>query len=149
VDGDHRAEGARQDLEDLLRSPALGQSTIVMHDTMNEEVRAAFHRIEWAAYPHVTYVDLSFTQLDHSLTGLHERWGGLGLVVVDASRSNGCRRGVVPRRQGVPAHAVEIGWRLTVPLRALGRAIRHRVKDLLVRLGLGRHINRRDAGRPD
>ena len=136
VDGDHRGAGARQDLEDLLRSPALRQSTIVMHDTMNEEVRGAFNRIEWAAYPHVAYVDLSFVQLDASLDGLRERWGGLGLVVVDATRSNGCRRGVVPRRKGVAAHALEIGWRLTVPARALARVIRHGVKDLLVRVGL-------------
>jgi hypothetical protein len=136
VDGDHRAAGARQDLEDLLRSPALRQSTIVMHDTMNEEVRAAFQSIDWAAYPHVAYVDLSFTQLDQSRVGFRERWGGLGLVLVDASGSSGCRRGVVPRREGLPAHAEEIGWRLTAPVRALVRAIRHRVKDLLVRLGL-------------
>jgi len=120
-----------------------------MHDTMNEEVRAAVQSIEWTAYPHVAYVDLSFTQLDQSRAGLRERWGGLGLVLVDASRSNGCRRGVVPYRKGIRAHAVEIGWRLTVPLRAVGRAIRHRVKDMLVRLGVGAHINRRGSGRPD
>ena len=47
-----------------------------MHDTMNEEVRGAFDRIEWAAYPHVAYVDLSFMQLDASLDGLRERWEG-------------------------------------------------------------------------
>jgi hypothetical protein len=149
VDGDHRATGARQDLEDLLRSPAIRQSTIVMHDTMNEEVRSAFRSIDWADYPHVAYVDLSFTQLDQSRTGLRERWGGLGLVLVDASRSSGCRRGVVRRREGLSAHAVEIGWRLTAPLRTVARGIRHRAKDLLVHLGLGPRLNRRRTRRFD
>jgi hypothetical protein len=133
VDGDHRAPGVRQDVEALLASPALRQSTIVMHDAMNEEVRGAIERIDWAAHEKVAYVDLSFVQLDHSAGGLGERWGGLGLVLIDESGGSGCRTGVLPRRAGLAAHAVEIAWRLAAPLRAVARRVHHRVKDALGR----------------
>lgn len=96
VDGDHRPAGARKDLEDLLGSPALRSSTVVMHDTMNEGVRAGFRRIPWGSFPSVAYADLSFVQLDQSATGLGERWGGLGLVVVDASGASGAPRAWSP-----------------------------------------------------
>jgi hypothetical protein len=131
VDGDHRPGGARQDLEALLGSPALRQSTVVMHDTMNEGVRGAFEGIEWAAYERVTYVDLAFVQLDQTLSGLGERWGGLGLVLIDATAASGCRAGVVARRTGLAAHGVELGWRLAKPLRAAARAVHHRGKAAL------------------
>ena len=137
VDGDHRARGAQQDLEALLGSPALRHSTIAMHDTMNEEVRRAFERIDWNAYERVTFVDLSFVQLDHTGRGLGERWGGLGLVLIDESRSSGCRTGVVRHRAGLAAHTAEIGWRLATPLRALARPARQRVKHALARRRAG------------
>jgi hypothetical protein len=133
VDGDHRASGARHDVEALLSSPALRQSTVVMHDTMNEGVRGAFERIDWTAYEKVTYVDLAFLQLDQTRSGLGDRWGGLGLVLIDESAASGCRAGVVARRAGLAAHAVEIGWRLATPLRAVARAVHHRGTDALAR----------------
>jgi predicted O-methyltransferase YrrM len=133
VDGDHRPAGARQDLETLLGSPALRQSTIVMHDTMNEGVRAAFERIDWAARGNVSYVDLAFVQLDQTRILLGERWGGLGLVLIDEDGTSGCRTGVVPRRTPVAASAAEIGWRLATPLRAVARAIGRRLRDALAR----------------
>jgi hypothetical protein len=133
VDGDHRPAGARRDLEALLESPALGQSTIVMHDTMNEGVRRAFERIDWGSYGKLAYLDLAFVQLDQSLSGLGDRWGGLGLVLIDESGTSGCRTGVVPRRTGLPGHTVEIGWRLATPLRAIARRAHHSVKDAWAR----------------
>jgi Methyltransferase domain len=139
VDGDHGPAGARHDLEALLRSPALRQSTIVMHDTMNEGVRGAFERIDWDAYGKVAFADLCFVQLDQSLSGLGERWGGLGLVLVDESRASACRVGIVRRRSGPGAHAVEIAWRLFAPLRAIARRAYRRAKDALARREAGAH----------
>jgi Methyltransferase domain len=133
VDGDHRAPGVRQDVEALLGSPALRQSTIVMHDAMNEEVRGVLERIDWAAQKKVAYVDLSFVQLDQTAGGLGERWGGLALILIDESGVSGCRTGVAPRRSGLAGHAVEIAWRIAAPLRAVARRIHHRVKDALGR----------------
>jgi hypothetical protein len=89
VDGDHSSEGVRRDLEDLLTAPALARSVILTHDTMNEVVRAGLEEVRYGAYPKVSYVDLDFVPgymfLEPSLK--HELWGGLGLVVIDSSRS--------------------------------------------------------------
>jgi Methyltransferase domain len=83
VDGDHTAPGARQDVEDLLSSPSVGRTVILLHDTLNERVRAGLEEIDYASFPKVTFVDLDF------VPGLVRRegalkddfWSGLGLVV--------------------------------------------------------------------
>jgi hypothetical protein len=83
VDGDHTAPGARQDVEDLLSSPSVGRSVILLHDTLNERVRAGLEEIDLASFPNVTFVDLDF------VPGLVRRegalkddfWSGLGLIV--------------------------------------------------------------------
>ncbi|MDQ2911485.1 MAG: class I SAM-dependent methyltransferase [Actinomycetota bacterium] len=88
VDGDHSANGVRRDILDLLESPALGRSLILLHDTANEVVRAGIEAVSFGAYPKVAYVELDFVAgyLFRQPSLLHELWGGLGLVVVDASR---------------------------------------------------------------
>ena len=83
VDGDHTAPGARQDVEDLLSSPSVGRTVILLHDTLNERVRAGLEEIDFASFPRVTFVDLDF------VPGLVRRegvlkddfWSGLGLIV--------------------------------------------------------------------
>jgi hypothetical protein len=89
VDGDHSADGVRSDLEDLLSSPAIADTVILIHDSMNEQVRSGLDAVRYAAHPKVAHVNLDFVpgymfrDPDHR----HELWGGLGLVVVDATRS--------------------------------------------------------------
>ena len=84
VDGDHSADGVRQDMEDLLDSPAVGRSVILMHDTMNEEVRRGLEAVPWERWDKVTWVELDFVAgFVFKEPLLHEMWGGLGLVVVD------------------------------------------------------------------
>jgi hypothetical protein len=83
VDGDHTAPGARQDVEDLLSSPSVGRTVILLHDTLNERVRAGLEEIDYESFPKVTFVDLDF------VPGLVRRegalkddfWSGLGLIV--------------------------------------------------------------------
>jgi hypothetical protein len=86
VDGDHSAEGVRRDVEDLLASPALSRTLIVLHDTANAEVRAGLNSIEYAAWPQLTWVDLDwipgFRFREGPIRG--EAWGGLGIMVADA-----------------------------------------------------------------
>lgn len=86
VDGDHSAEGVSRDLHDLFDSPAVGRTVIVLHDTMNEEVRRGLESVDYAAWAKVRYVELD------CVTGFvfrepleRELWGGLGLVIVDAA----------------------------------------------------------------
>lgn len=88
VDGDHSAEGARQDVVDLLGSPAVGKTVMLMHDTANEAVRGGLERVHFDAYPKVAYVELDFVcgRMFREPSLRYELWGGLGLAVVDASR---------------------------------------------------------------
>jgi len=83
VDGDHSPDGVRRDLTDLLESPAVGRTVILLHDMANEAVRAGVRAVEFARYPKVAYVDLGFVEVPQPDGALVERWGGLGLVVVD------------------------------------------------------------------
>lgn len=88
VDGDHSAGGVRQDMEDLFESPAVSKTVIVMHDTMNEEVRRGLEDVSYGSWPKVSYVELDFVAgyLFRSPEMRNELWGGLGLALVDSAR---------------------------------------------------------------
>ncbi len=94
VDGDHSRAGVRQDLLDLLGSPAISRTVIVMHDTFNGEVRAGITDVDFASNPAVAFVELDLTGGYMARTGpfAGQLWGGLGLAVVDAE---------VERRPGI------------------------------------------------
>jgi Methyltransferase domain len=85
VDGDHSADGVERDVRDLLGSDAIQHTVIVIHDTLNDEVRKGLARINYSAQPKVVHADLDFIGGHLSLGGAfqHELWGGLGLLVVD------------------------------------------------------------------
>ena len=85
VDGDHSADGAEEDLRDLLASDAVGRTVILMHDTLNDEVREGFARVDFAAEPKIVHADLDFVggHLSEGGDFHHQIWGGLGLVIVD------------------------------------------------------------------
>lgn len=100
VDGDHSAEGVRRDAEDLLASAAIEQTVILFHDTANEEVRAGVDAVEFDSYPKVIHVDLDFVAgsvfSDPDLEG--QLWGGLGIVIVDASQQRPPGRSAIQQR---------------------------------------------------
>jgi cephalosporin hydroxylase len=91
VDGDHSYEGVRRDIELLLGAPCLARSVILVHDTMNPEVRAGVESVSIADHPTVVYYELDF------VTGYVYRkgvardmaWGGLALVLTDRERRGG------------------------------------------------------------
>jgi hypothetical protein len=89
VDGDHSAAGVRRDLEDLLASPAVGRTLILIHDTANQEVRAGVERVDIDRTAKVAYVDLDAVsgRLFRAAPLRNQLWGGLGLVVVDDGRA--------------------------------------------------------------
>ena len=89
VDGDHSASGVRRDIEDLLNSTAVGDTVIVIHDTANERVRHGLDAIRFAAWPKVARVHLDWLpgQLFREPRIANQLWCGLGLVVVDATRT--------------------------------------------------------------
>ena len=83
VDGDHSAHGVHQDLDDLLTSACIGQTVILVHDTLNERVRAGIEEIDFAHIEKVRFVDLDLVQGRVMREGPQrdELWYGLGLVV--------------------------------------------------------------------
>jgi hypothetical protein len=82
IDGDHSAHGVRRDLEDLLESPAVGQTVVLIHDTLNERVRAGVRDVDFDRTK-VTHVELDFVvgELWDGGAFDHDLWGGLGLMV--------------------------------------------------------------------
>jgi methyltransferase family protein len=84
VDGDHSAVGARRDVEDLLSSRSVGRSIILVHDTLNDRVRAGLEQIDFLGYEKVRLVDLDFVPGGMILEpGKNELWHGLGLIVTE------------------------------------------------------------------
>lgn len=110
VDGDHSAAGVRQDVLDLLASPAIGRTAIVLHDAANEEVRAGLLAVDYAAFAKVQLVDLAFVELQRRRGALKAEWGGLGLILVGAPGGapvlrNMTREQPLSRRLAAPARA--------------------------------------------
>jgi SAM-dependent methyltransferase len=85
VDGDHSAEGARADLEDVLDSPAVSRTMILAHDAGNDLVRAGLEAVAYERWPKVSFVDLEWIPgwLGRGEPWHHELWGGFALIVVD------------------------------------------------------------------
>lgn len=91
VDGDHSSDGVRRDLQDLLDSPALGHTTILIHDTSNPTVRSGLDAVDYAARAKVVLVELDWIP-GYVFTNPHfrdELWGGLGHIAIDADRASG------------------------------------------------------------
>jgi hypothetical protein len=91
IDGDHSAEGVRQDLINLLGSSATHSMLILLHDTMNVETRAGIERVGLSTHPNVVYHELDFIP-GYEFVGGHfdgQVWGGLGLVITGDRRAEG------------------------------------------------------------
>ena len=88
VDGDHSGEGVRWDVEDLLDSPAVQRSVVLVHGTANEAVRRGLDAIHYEAWPKVELVDLDFVsgRMFKDDGRRPELRGGLGLLIIDATR---------------------------------------------------------------
>ena len=89
VDGDHSFEGAGGDLQALLRSPATLRTVILVHDSMNAEVRAGIEGVGLEGYEKVVYHELDFVPGYIYAEGVARNavWGGLALVLTDVRRS--------------------------------------------------------------
>ena len=83
VDGDHSAGGVRRDVLDLLESPCTREAAILLHDTLNADVRTGLEEIDFTAFDSVCFVDLDFVQGKVMREGpqADELWWGLGLIV--------------------------------------------------------------------
>jgi hypothetical protein len=77
VDGDASALGVQADLEALLGSPAVSQTVILVHDSLNEGKRAAIESISGASY-----VDLDFVPGHVFADEAQQQWLGFALILV-------------------------------------------------------------------
>lgn len=106
VDGDHSAEGARLDVEDLLASEAISHTVILAHDSLNPEVRRGLEEVDYSRHDKVALVDLDFVggyvPAEPPMKG--ECWGGLALIIVDADGKFGpAHEGRRPRMEQLSA----------------------------------------------
>jgi cephalosporin hydroxylase len=62
VDGEHSFDGVIGDLRALLDSPCTGRSLILVHDSMNEEIRAGLERSGLEDYEKVVYFEPDFAR---------------------------------------------------------------------------------------
>ena len=86
IDGDHSADGVRRDIVDVLGSDAVTGTVIVLHDTLNPEVRRGIEAAGIADHPKVALFELDLVPgyLARREPYRLQMWGGLGVIVVDA-----------------------------------------------------------------
>jgi hypothetical protein len=109
----------------LIDAAAVRRAYLVVHDTMNEGILAGLRASDFARRAKISSVDLAFVQLRQSATGIAERWGGLGLVVVDDRTYRDVRSATMRTVAGVPAGR-EAVWQAFAPARSIARRVRYR-----------------------
>ena len=85
---DRAPGGTRSNLQALLDSPALAESTILIHPVVDQRVRPGLDAVRFAAWPKVAHVEVDFLPgymlADEPVR--HQLAGGLALVLIDAAR---------------------------------------------------------------
>ena len=126
VDGDHSAPGVRRDVEDLLDSPAIGRTVILLHDTANEEVRRGIDAVDLDRYPKVTQADFDFVAgyVFREASLRDEIWGGVGVILVDEGNPRSPDLPARQQRMVETATLLREARDVRVGGRPLGRGIR-------------------------
>ena len=117
VDGDHSFEGVAGDLRALLDSPCTARSVILVHDSMNAEIRAGLEQASVDRYGKVVYYEPDFVPgyVYRAGAARHSVWGGLALILCDSQRSEAYSRSVRQWRYYEPYDAMH---RMASELRA-------------------------------
>ena len=134
VDADHSREGVETDMSNLLHSPAVRQTVILLHDCANEAVREGARRAIQQASG-IAYADLSFVAPNRRSSLLAEAWGGLGIVVVDPNQTLWhLRRHILDNVYWRTTERRSMAWNALSPLRAARRRLVYRARPLYRRL---------------
>lgn len=87
IDASHQREGVRLDVESVLRYRPSQPLWVLLHDSFNPDCRQGMLDADWAANPHVQFVELDFVtgQFVHDPRGRQYRqmWCGLALAYLD------------------------------------------------------------------
>jgi hypothetical protein len=84
VDGDHSADGVRDDCDAFLEKRPLSTLYVLMHDSSNPDVRRGILEAGWGRCPFVHAVEIDLvpgSMKDAPLT--RELWGGFALAVLE------------------------------------------------------------------
>jgi hypothetical protein len=87
IDGDHRGEGVRRDIEALLELQPQQQVVLMLHDSFNPGCRKGMRTANWAKSPFVSYVELDFIpgvyhHSAHDAADPRTMWGGFACAVM-------------------------------------------------------------------
>jgi len=90
IDGDHSTQMVRSDIESTLVLMPLNDVFILLHDSFNPPCREGMRQVDYAAQPHVHYVELDFIPGIFNTPEIKgEMWGGLGMILLKpTSRSS-------------------------------------------------------------
>jgi hypothetical protein len=133
IDGDHSADGVREDCRAFLADRPLSTLYILMHDSLNPDVRRGILGAGWENCPFVHAFELDM--VPGSMKGepiSRELWGGFALAILEPEQ----RRG--PLTVGVSG---DLGYRALWALSAHNVVVR-RAMQLWSLLGRGRRGRR-------
>jgi hypothetical protein len=91
IDGDHKREAVKQDIDSVLQIRPTEPLYIIMHDSFNPECRQGIIESKWNANPYVHFVELDFVpgefycHKDYYL----QMWCGFALAVMLPSERTG------------------------------------------------------------
>ncbi len=140
IDGDHSTPGVRRDVEAVLRYRPKSPCVIIMHDSFNPACREGIRSADWAASPHVQWVDLDFIpgiyhQHAYDTAAARTMWGGFACAYLTPEmRKNGLevresQRGLFEAVRSVSSHAAPVPPAAPPP-QGLARRIVRRLRDL-------------------
>jgi hypothetical protein len=83
VDGDHSADGVRNDLNALIQARPLRRAYVTMHDSFNPECRKGILAANWnLPWVHAVEVDFTIGNLMPQPHVFAQMWGGLALAEI-------------------------------------------------------------------
>jgi len=92
VDGDHSADGVKNDINLVLSYIPKKPLFVMMHDSFNPECRRGMLGADWNDSSYVQWVDLDFVPgrvIENGSTSDGEMWGGLALAYLTPTRRQG------------------------------------------------------------
>jgi hypothetical protein len=83
IDGDHSAEGVREDIEHVLNYRPKTRLVVMMHDSFNPECRRGILAADWQRSSYCHFVDVDFAPgvLHPDEPVRRQMWGGLGFAL--------------------------------------------------------------------
>lgn len=91
IDGDHTKAGALADINNILRIHPVCECFVLIHDSLNPQVRQGILGADWEFCPYVQFVEIDylFGHLDSAPLYYRTMWGGFALAILTPEKRNG------------------------------------------------------------